>query len=64
MAMTTASSSQATKGKFEVQLISNKVKQLEFWEIPKVAYKYDPTSALSMIPPKVVMILDVQKCYN
>ena len=27
-------------------------------------YKDDPTSALSMIPPKVVMIQYVWKCYN
>ena len=56
MAITTTSSSQATKGKFEVQLVSNEVKQLDFWAILEVAYKDDPTSALSMIPPKVVMI--------
>ena len=29
-----------------------------------MAYKDDPASALSMIPPKVVMIQDVRKCYN
>ena len=38
------SSSQLVKGKttFEVQLISNEVKQLEFNAIPEVAYKNDP----------------------
>ena len=29
-----------------------------------MAYKNDPTSALSMTPSKVVMIQDVCKCYN
>ena len=56
MATTTASSSQVAKGKFEVQLVSNKVKQINFWVILEVAYKDDPTRALSMILPKVVMI--------
>ena len=60
----TASNSQGMKGKFEVQLVSNEVKQLDFQAIPEVAYKDDPTSALLMIPPKVVMIQDVKKCYN
>ena len=66
MAATMASSSQQVKGKtaFEVQLVRNEVTQLEFKAIPKVAYKNDPPSALSMIPPKVVMIQDVRKCYN
>ena len=64
MVMTTTSSSQVAKGKFEVQLVSNEVKQPDFWAILKVAYKDDPTGALSMILPKVVMIQDVQKCYN
>ena len=60
------SSSQQVKEKimFEVQLVNNKVKQLEFKAIPEVAYKNDPTGALSMIPPKVVTIQDVCKCYN
>ena len=59
MATTTASSSQVAKGKFEVQLISNEVKQLDFWEIPDVVYEDDPTGALFMNPPKVVMIQGV-----
>ena len=61
-----ASSSQLAKEKetFEVQLISNEVKQPYFKVIPKVAYKNDPAGALSMIPPKVIMIQDVRKCYN
>ena len=60
------SSSQLAKEKttFEVQLISNEVKKLEFKAIPEVAYKNDLAGALSMIPLKVVMIQDVQKCYN
>ena len=52
------------KTTFEVQLIINEVKQPEFKAIPKVAYKNDPVGTLSMIPPKVVMIQDVWKCYN
>ena len=59
-----ASNSQPTKEKtaFEVQLISNEVKQPEFKAILKVAYKNDPVGVLSMIPPKVIMIQDVRKC--
>ena len=64
MAITIASSSQGMKGKFEIQLVSNEVKQPNFRAIPKFAYKDDPIGALSMIPPKVVMIQDVSKCYN
>ena len=60
------SSSQPIKEKetFEVQLISNEVKQPDFKAILEVAYKNDPTEALSVIPPKVIMIQDVRKCYN
>ena len=58
-----ASSSKAAKGKesHEIQLVSNEVKQPKFRPIPKVAYKNDPTSALSSIPNEVVMVQDVQK---
>ena len=58
------SSSQKGNGNttFEVQLVSNEVKKLEFKAIPKVVYKNDPIGALSMIPPQVVMIQDVCKC--
>ena len=61
-----ASSSRKTNEKetFEVQLVSNEVKQPDFRPIPEVAYKNDPASALSAIPPKVVMVQDVRKCYN
>ena len=61
-----ASSSQQVKGKtmFEVQIVRNEVKQLEFKAILEVAYKNDPAGALSMILVKVVMIQDVHKCYN
>ena len=38
-------------GKFEVQLVSNKVKQLDFQAILEIAYKDNPACALSMIPP-------------
>ena len=60
------SSSQKTsvKESFEVQLVSNEVKQPDFHPIPEVAYKNDPAGALSIIPPKVVMVQDVRKCYN
>ena len=58
-----ASNSQQVKGKikFEVQLVSKKVKQPKFKAIPEVAYKDDPAGALLMIPPKVLMI---QMCKN
>ena len=49
---------------FEVQLVSNQVKQPNFCPIAKVAYKNDPANALSIIPPKVVMVQDVRRCYN
>ena len=55
------SSSKKTQDKetFEVQLVSNQVKQPDFFAIPEVAYKNDPVGALSIIPPKVVMVQDV-----
>ena len=61
-----ASSSKIPKGKeiHEVQLVSNEVKQPKFRAIPKVAYKNDPTGALSFIPSKVVMVQDARKCYK
>ena len=45
-------------------MVSNEVKQLEFRPIPKVTYKNDPTGTLSIIPPKVIMVQDVRKCYK
>ena len=61
-----ASSSKSVKEKetFEVQLVSNEVKQPDFKAILDIAYKQDPSSALSMILPKVIMVQDVRKCYN
>ena len=61
-----ASSSKNPKGKesHEVQLVRNEVKQPKFRPIPKVSYKNDPASVLSIIPSKVVMLQDVRKCYN
>ena len=61
-----ASSSKNPKEKegFEVQLVSNEVKQLDFRPILEVAYKNDPTDALAIIPPKVMMMQDVRKFYN
>ena len=52
------------KETFEVELVNDEVKQQDFKAIPKVAYKNDPTTALSMILPKVIMVQDVRKCYN
>lgn len=49
---------------FNVQLIRNDVRQPPFWAILEIAYKGDPFGALSMIPPKVLMIQDVRCCYN
>ena len=61
-----ASSSRNPKDKepFEVQLVSNEVKQPYFRPILEVTYKNDPADALSIIPPKVIMVQDVRKCYN
>ena len=61
-----ASSSKNPKDKepFKVKLVSNEVNQLDFRSIREVAYKNDPIGALSIIPPKVVMVQDVRKCYN
>ena len=52
------------KDSLEIQLVSNDVKQPKFKPIPKVAYKNDPTGALSTILDKVVMVQDMHKCYN
>ena len=52
------------KEPFEVQLVSNQVKQPDFFPILEVSYKNDPVSALSIIPPKVVIVQDVKRCYN
>ena len=60
----TTSGSQVVRGIFEVQLVSNEVKEPNFQAILEIAYKDDPACALSMIPPQVVMIHDVRKCYN
>lgn len=62
--MASSSKNPKDKEQFEVQLVSNEVKQLDFRAIPEVAYKNDPAGALSIIPPKVVMVQDVRKCYN
>ena len=61
-----ASSSKNVKEKeaFEVQLVTNEVKKLNFKAIPDIAYKQDSSGALSMIPPKVIMVQDVRKCYH
>lgn len=61
-----ASSSKYRKGKeiHEIHLVSNKVKQPKFRPIPEVAYKNDPTGALSMILDKFVMVQNVRKFYN
>ena len=58
--------SKSGKGKetHKIQLFSNEVKQPKFKLIHEVAYKNDPTGALSAIPDKVVMVQDVYKCYN
>ena len=45
-------------------MFSDEVKQPDFRPIPEVAYKNDPAGALSIIPPKVVMVQDVKKCYS
>ena len=45
-------------------MISNEIKPPHFWAIPNIAYKGDPSGALSMIPPQVLMIQDVRCCYT
>ena len=40
------------------------MKKLIFKAILHITYKKDPSGALSMIPPNVLMIQDVGKCYN
>lgn len=45
-----------------LQLISNDIKQPNFRVISDIAYKQDPSSAFSMIPPWVLMIQDI-RCY-
>lgn len=61
-----ASSSRNVEGKevLNVQLVSNEVKQPNFKAIPDIACKQYPSGALSMIPPNVIMVQDVRKCYN
>ena len=60
------SGSKTTKGKdsYELQLVSNEVKQPNFKSIPRVTYKNDPVGALLVILDKVVMVQDMRKCYN
>lgn len=62
--MVSSSKNPKDRETFEVQLVNNEVKQLDFRAILEVAYKNDLTCALSIIPPKVVMVQDVRKCYN
>ena len=61
-----ASSSKSVKEKdtYEVQLVSNEVKQPNLKDIPDIAYKKDLPGALSIILPKVIMVQDVRECYN
>ncbi len=47
-----------------IQLVSNEVKQPNFKAILDISYKRNPSSALSMILLKVLIIQDVRKCYN
>ena len=58
--------SKSTKGKesHKIQLVSREVRQPKFKPILELAYKNDPSGALSAIPNKVVMVQDVKKCYN
>ena len=61
-----ASSSKNVEGKevLNVHMVSNEVKKPIFKAIPDITYKQDPFNALSMIPPKVLMVQDVRKFYN
>ena len=57
-----ASSSKNVEGKevLNIQLASNEVKQPIFKAIPNIAYKKDPSRALSIIPLNVLMVQDVR----
>ena len=46
-----------------MELIINKIRQPNLRVIPNISYKQDPSGALSMIPPRVLMIQDVRCCY-
>ena len=64
-----ASSSSAIKVKegkevLNVQLINNEIKKPIFKAILDIAYTQDPSGALSMMPPQVLMIQDVRCCYT
>ena len=45
-------------------MVSNDIKQPKFRPILEVAYKNDPVGALFFIPPMVVMVQDVKRCYS
>ena len=62
--MASSSRKPQEKESFKVQLVSNKVKKPYFQPIPKFGYKNDPFGALSVIPPKVVMVQNIRRCYN
>ena len=62
--MTSSSKNPKDKEPFEVQLVSNEVKKPYFRAILEITYKNDLAGTLSIIPPKVVMVQDVRKCYN
>ena len=62
--MTSSSKNIEGKEVLNVQLVSNEVKKPIFKAIPNVTYKQYPSSALSMIPPNVLMVQDVRKYYN
>ena len=49
---------------FNVQLISNDVRQPPFLAIPKISYKGELSGVLLMISPKVLMIQDVRCFYT
>ena len=47
-----------------MQLISNEIRQPNFRAITDIAYKQDPSGALSMIPSRVLMIQGIRCCYT
>ena len=63
--MSTSSIVVAKEGKeaLNIQLICIEIKWPHLWEIPEITYKGDPSNALSMIPPQVLMIQDVWSWY-
>ena len=62
--MKSASKNVEGKEVLNVQLVINDVKQPIFKAILDITYNKDPSSALSMIPPNVLIMQDIRKFYS